>query len=35
LRGDEAYRTLDKFFDNSQQWEFLSCQDRFAGIPNK
>jgi hypothetical protein len=35
LTGDEVYKTLDKLSDNSQQWGFSSCRDKFARIPKK
>jgi hypothetical protein len=35
LTGDEAYKTLDKLSNNSQQWDFSSCWDKFAHIPKK
>jgi hypothetical protein len=35
LTRDEAYKTLDKLSDNLQQWDFLSCWDRFSRIPKK
>jgi hypothetical protein len=35
LTGDEAYRTLDQWSDNSQQWDFSSCGDKFPRIPKK
>jgi hypothetical protein len=35
LTGDEAYMTLDKLFNNSQQWDFSSCRDKSACIPKK
>ena len=30
LTGDLAYKALDKLADNSQQWDFMSCRDKFA-----
>jgi hypothetical protein len=30
LTGDLAYKALDKLVDNSQQWDFTSCQDKSA-----
>jgi hypothetical protein len=30
LRGDLAYKALDKLADNSQQWDFTSCRDKSA-----
>ena len=30
LTGDLAYKALDKLADNSQQWDFTSCQDKPA-----
>jgi hypothetical protein len=35
LTGDLAYKALDKLSDNSQQWDFSSCRDKFAHIPKK
>ena len=35
LTGDLAYKALDKLFDTSQQWDFLSCRDKFACVPKK
>ena len=35
LTGDEAYKALDKLFDNSHQWDFSSYWDKFACIPKK
>jgi len=35
LIGEEAYRTLDHLFNNSQQWDFLSCWDKSAHIQKK
>lgn len=28
LTGDEADKTLDKLFDNSEQWDFSSCRGK-------
>jgi hypothetical protein len=30
LTGDLAYKVLDKLTDNSQQWAFMSCRDKYA-----
>jgi hypothetical protein len=35
LTGDLAYKALDKLVDNSQQWDFSSCRDKFVRIPKK
>jgi hypothetical protein len=35
LMGDLAYKALDKLSNNSQQWDFSSCWDKFARIPKK
>jgi hypothetical protein len=35
LTGDLAYKALDKLTDNSLQWDFLSCRDKYARIPKK
>ena len=35
MMGDEAYQALDKLSDNSQQWDFSSCRDKFTHIPKK
>jgi hypothetical protein len=35
LTEDEAYKTLDKLSDKSQQWDFSSCRDKFAQIPKR
>jgi hypothetical protein len=35
LTGEEAYRTLDQLSDNSQQWDFSSCRDKYARIQKK
>jgi hypothetical protein len=35
LTGEEAYRTLDQLFDNSQQWDFSSYRDKSAHIQRK
>ena len=31
----KAYKALDKLADNSQQWDFTSCQDKSARNPKK
>jgi hypothetical protein len=35
LTGDLAYKALDKLANNSQQWDFASCQDKSARNPKK
>ena len=35
LAGDEAYKALDKLSENSQRWDFSSCQDKYAHILKK
>ena len=35
LMKEEAYKALDKLSNNSQQWNFSSCQDKSAYIPKK
>jgi hypothetical protein len=35
LKGDLVYKALDKLSDNSQQWNFLSCRDKYARNPKK
>jgi hypothetical protein len=35
LRGDLAYKALDKLADNSQQWDFTSCRDKSTQNPKK
>jgi hypothetical protein len=35
LMGDLAYKVLDKLFDSSQVWDFLSCRDKSTHIPKK
>jgi hypothetical protein len=35
LTRDLAYKELDNLFDNSQQWDFSSCQDKSARNPKK
>jgi hypothetical protein len=35
LMGDLAYKALDKLANNSQQWDFSSCQDKSVRIPKK
>ena len=35
LTGDETYKSLDKLFENSQQWDFSSCRDGSTHIPKK
>jgi hypothetical protein len=35
LTGDLAYKALDKLADNSQQWDFTSCQDKSARNPKR
>ena len=35
LKGDLAYKDLDKLADNSQQWDFTSCQDKSTRNPNR
>jgi hypothetical protein len=35
LTRDLAYKALDKLADNSQQWNFTSCQDKSARNPKK
>jgi hypothetical protein len=35
LMIDLAYKALDKLSDNSQQWNFSSCQDKSARNPKK
>ena len=35
LTGDLAHKALDKLNDSSQVWDFSSCQDKSARIPNK
>jgi hypothetical protein len=35
LMGDLAYKALDKLFDSSQVWDFLSCRDKSTRIPKR
>jgi hypothetical protein len=35
LKGDLAYKALDKLANNSQQWDFMSCRDKSARNPKK
>jgi hypothetical protein len=35
LTGDLAYKALEKIADNSQHWDFTSCQDKSTRNPKK
>jgi hypothetical protein len=35
LKGDLAYKALDKLADNSQQWDFTICHDKSTRNPKK
>ena len=35
LIGDLAYKALNKLANNSQQWDFTRCRDKFAKKPKK
>jgi hypothetical protein len=35
LMGDLAYKALDKLADNSQQWNFTSCRDKYVRNPKR
>jgi hypothetical protein len=35
LKGDLAYKALDKLADNSQQWNFTSCRDKSVRNPKR
>ena len=35
LTGDEAYKTLDKLANNSQQWDFSSCRYKSTHTSKK